>query len=196
MSTAELTNDARKEARREAAHAHKRAEILAAARKVLARDGAKGLTIRAVAAEAGYVAGAVYFYFDSKAAIMSELAIYELSSLTKQIKTDSSRDAAERAAAAASAFAAAHTLFSLDSEDEIGAGSDRALTGRLITLFQTLSEPLELSELPPKQAHARALGFSAAAIGLATLARSGRLDKLGVTAADALKELARCLKAH
>ena len=29
-----------------------------------------------------------------------------------------------------------------------------------------------------------------------SLARTGRLDKLGVTAADALKELARCLKAH
>lgn len=196
MSQAELPNDARREARREAAHAYKRNEILAAARRVLARDGAKGLTIRAVAAEAGYVAGAVYFYFDSKAAIMSELAIQELSSLTKQIKNEPARDAAERAAAAASAFATAHTLFTLDTEDEIGVGSDRALTGRLISLFQTLSEPLELSDLPAKQANARALGFSAAAIGLATLARTGRLDKLGVTAADALKELARCLKAN
>jgi len=196
MSHAEQTNDARKEARREAAHAHKRTEILTAARNVLAREGFKGLTIRAVAAEAGYVAGAVYFYFDSKAAIMSELAIQELGALTKQIRTEPSKDAAERASAAATAFAAAHTLFELDGDDEIEAGSDRALTGRLITLFQTLSEPLELSDLPPKQAHARALGFSAAAIGLATLARSGRLDKLGVTAADALKELARCLKTH
>src|SRR5882672_9960902 len=196
MSHAEQTNDARKEARREAAHAHKRSEILAAARKVLGRDGAKGLTIRAVAGEAGYVAGAVYFYFDSKAAIMGELAIQELSSLTKQIRNEPARDAAERAAAAASAFAAAHTLFTLDSDDELEAGNDRALTGRLIGLFQTLSEPLELSSLPPKHANARALGFSAAAIGLATLARTGRLDKLGVTAADALKELARCLKAN
>jgi len=196
MSQAELPNDARREARREAAHAYKRSEILAAAHKVLARDGAKGLTIRAVASEAGYVAGAVYFYFDSKAAIMGELAIQELSSLTKQIRNEPARDAAERAAAAASAFAAAHTLFTLDSDDALEAGNDRALTGRLIGLFQTLSEPLELSSLPAKQANARALGFSAAAIGLATLARTGRLDKLGVTAADALKELARCLKAN
>lgn len=196
MSQAELPNDARREARREAAHAYKRTEILAAARKVLARDGARGLTIRAVAAEAGYVAGAVYFYFDSKAAIVGELAVQELSQLTKQIRNEPSRDAAERAAAAASAFAAAHTLFTLDTDDALDAGNDRALTGRLISLFQTLSEPLELSDLPPKQANARALGFSAAAIGLATLARTGRLDKLGVTAADALKELARCLKAN
>ena len=196
MSQAELPNDARREARREAAHAYKRSEILTAARKVLAREGARGMTIRAVAAEAGYVAGAVYFYFDSKAAIIGELAVHELSQLTKQIRNEPSRDAAERAAAAATAFAAAHTLFTLDTEDELEAGNDRALTGRLISLFQTLSEPLELSDLPPKQANARALGFSAAAIGLATLARTGRLDKLGVTAADALKELARCLKTH
>ena len=165
MSQADLPNEARREARREASHAYKRAEILAAAQKVLARDGAKGLTIRAVAAEAGYVAGAVYFYFDSKAAIMGELAVHELSSLTKQIRNEPARDAAERAAAAASAFAAAHTLFTLDTDDELEAGNDRALTGRLISLFQTLSEPLELSDLPPKQANARALGFSAAAIG-------------------------------
>ena len=174
MSQAELPNDARREARREAAHAYKRSEILTAARKVLARDGARGMTIRAVAAEAGYVAGAVYFYFDSKAAIIGELAVHELSQLTKQIRNEPSRDAAERAAAAATAFAAAHTLFTLDTEDELDAGNDRALTGRLISLFQTLSEPLELSDLPPKQANARALGFSAAAIGLATLARASR----------------------
>lgn len=197
MSQAELPPNDRRDARREAAHAFKRNEILAAARRVMARDGAKELTIRAVATEAGYVPGAVYFYFESKAAILSELAVQELSNLTKQLKADNSRDAAERASAAAAAFAAAHTLFSLDVEDEPGAsGNDRAITGRLITLFQTLSEPLDLGRLSSKQAHARALGFSAAVIGLATLARTGRLDKLGVTSAEALRELAQCLKAH
>jgi hypothetical protein len=53
---------------------------------------------------------------------------------------------------------------------------------------------LQLSHLPPEQAQARALGLSSAAIGLATLARMGKLDKLGVTLASALREIAHCLK--
>lgn len=161
----------------------------------MARDGAKAMTVRAVAAEAGYVPGAVYFYFHSKAAIISELAVQELSTLTKQLRTTSSRDAAERAATAAEAFASAHTIFQLDTEHRVSPGSERALMGRLITLFQTVSEPLDLEHLPPEQAQARALGLSSAAIGLATLARTGRLDKLGVTVGQTLREIAHCLKA-
>ena len=194
MSQAEIPSDKRREERRESAHAFKRAEILAAARRVMGRLGAKGMTIRAVAAEAGYVPGAVYFYFHSKATILSELAIYELSGLTKQLRMTSSRDAAERAAAAAEVFATAHTIFTLDAEERITPGSERALTGRLISLFQTVSEPLELDHLPSEQAQARALGLSSAAIGLATLARMGRLEKLGITAAATLREVAHCLK--
>lgn len=194
MSQAEIPSDKRREERRESAHAFKRAEILAAARRVMGRIGAKGMTIRAVAAEAGYVPGAVYFYFHSKAAILSELAVYELSGLTKQLRMTSSRDAAERASAAAEAFATAHTIFTLDAQERVNPGSERALTGRLISLFQTVGEPLNLEHLPQEQAQARALGLSAAAIGLATLARMGRLDKLGVTAASTLREVAHCLK--
>ncbi len=195
LSQSDHPSDRRREDRREASHAHKRAEILAAARRVYARDGAKGLTIRAVATEAGYVPGAVYFYFHSKAAILSELAVSELAGLTRQLKATSSKDAAERAAAAAEAFAAAHAIFNMDVENQgTNPGSERVLLGRLISLFQTVSEPLELEGLPPEQAQARALGLSSAAIGLATLARMGKLDKLGVTAASTLREVAHCLK--
>jgi AcrR family transcriptional regulator len=194
LSQAEIPSDQRREQRRESAHAFKRQEILAAARRVMGRLGAKGLTIRAVASEAGYVPGAVYFYFHSKAAILSELAVFELSGLTKQLRATSTRDAAERASAAAEAFAAAHSIFTMDADERVNPGSERALTGRLISLFQTVSEPLDLQHLPPEQAHARALGLSAASIGLATLARMGRLDKLGVTSAATLREVAHCLK--
>jgi AcrR family transcriptional regulator len=195
LSQSELPSDRRREERREASHTYKRAEILAAARRVFARDGAKGLTIRAVATEAGYVPGAVYFYFHSKAAVLSELAVHEIAGLTKQLRLTSSRNAAERAAAAAEAFATAHTIFNMDLDQSgLNPGSERMLLGRLISLFQTVSEPLELDGLPPEQAQARALGLSSAAIGLATLARMGKLDKLGVTAASALREVAHCLK--
>lgn len=194
MSHIEFPHDRRKEERREAAHAYKRAEILAAAKRVMARTGAKGLTIRAVASEAGYVPGAVYFYFASKSAILADLAVHELAGLTRELKSSSSKDAADLASRAADAFATAHNIFELDTEKRVSPGSERALMGRLISLFQTVSEPLNLDELPPEQAHARALALSATSIGLATLARTGRLQKLGVTSGAVLREIAHCLK--
>jgi AcrR family transcriptional regulator len=194
LSQYEFPHDRRKEERREAAHAYKRAEILAAAKRVMERVGAKGLTIRAVAAEAGYVPGAVYFYFDSKSAILADLAVHELGGLTRELRTSNSKDAADLASRAADAFATASNIFELDTGKRTSPGSERALMGRLISLFQTVSEPLALDDLPPEQAQARALALSAASIGLATLARTGRLQKLGVTAGATLREVAHCLK--
>jgi AcrR family transcriptional regulator len=194
LSQYEFPHDRRKEERREAAHAFKRAEILAAAKRVMARTGAKGLTIRAVASEAGYVPGAVYFYFDSKSAILADLAVHELGGLARELRTSNSKDAADLASRAADAFATASNIFELDTGKRASAGSERALMGRLISLFQTVSEPLALEDLPPEQAQARALALSATSIGLATLARTGRLQKLGVTAAMTLREVAHCLK--
>lgn len=160
----------------------------------MGRVGAKGLTIRAVASEAGYVPGAVYFYFDSKSAILADLAVHELSSLTRELRASTSKDAADMASRTADAFAAAHQIFELDTEKRVSPGSERALMGRLIALFQTVSEPLNLEGLPPEQAQARALALSATSIGLATLARTGRLQKLGVTAGAVLREVAHSLK--
>jgi AcrR family transcriptional regulator len=194
LSQHEFPHDRRKEERREAAHAYKRAEILAAAKRVMERVGAKGLTIRAVASEAGYVPGAVYFYFDSKSAILADLAVHELGGLTRELRTSNSKDAADLASRAADAFATAHNILELDTEKRVSPGSERALMGRLISLFQTVSEPLALEDLPPEQAQARALALSATSIGLATLARTGRLQKLGVTSGAVLRELVHCLK--
>jgi AcrR family transcriptional regulator len=194
LSHIEFPHDRRKEERREAAHAYKRAEILSAAKRVMARTGAKGLTIRAVASEAGYVPGAVYFYFDSKSAILADLAVHELGGLTKELRASNSKDAADLASRAADAFATAHNILELDTGKRVSAGSERALMGRLISLFQTVSEPLNLEDLPPEQANARALSLSATSIGLATLARTGRLQKLGVTSGAVLRELVHCLK--
>ena len=52
-----------------------RAALLAAGRKVFARDGYHGASLDRVASEAGFTKGAVYASFDTKAALL--LAIYE-----------------------------------------------------------------------------------------------------------------------
>lgn len=175
-------------------HDRKRKVILDAARRVFERDGAKGLTMRAIASEAGYAAGAVYFYFDSRAAIMAELAIGELTQMTKDLKGAPTRDAAERATAAARALAQAESLFQIDAAEATEAGSDRQITGKLIGLFQAVAEPLDLDSLGGIEANKRALAFAAAVMGLAQLERSGWLDKLGLSSEDTLNTLAQRLK--
>lgn len=51
----------------------KRGLILDAARRVFERDGLDGASMRAIAREAGYAAGALYFHFDSKEAVYGAL---------------------------------------------------------------------------------------------------------------------------
>jgi AcrR family transcriptional regulator len=189
----DIVNAARK-ARIEGEHDRKRRVILDAAKRVFARDGAKGLTMRAIASEAGYAAGAVYFYFDSRAAIMGELAIGELTQMTKDLKGAPTRGVADRAASAAKALAQAESLFQIDAGEAELAGSDRQITGKLITLFQAIAEPLELDHFEGPEANKRALAFAAAVMGLAQLERSGWLDKLGLSSQDTLDILADRLR--
>lgn len=172
----------------------KRSAILEASRRVLGREGADGLTMRAVAAEAGYAPGAVYLYFDSKAALLAALATQDLARLARDLRQGPAKGAAERASAAADAFAGAFALLA-NEEGALAPEAERALTGRLIALLQTVSEPLALQGLAPRDAQARALAFAAAAAGLGLLARSGRLAKLGVDAEETLDALASRLKA-
>jgi len=172
----------------------KRSAILEAARQVLERDGADGLTMRAVASAAGYAPAAVYLYFDSKAALLAALATQDLARLARDLRTGPARGAAERASAASHAFAGAFALLA-NEEGALAPEAERALTGRLIALLQTVSEPLALQALEPRDAQARALAFAAAAAGLGLLARSGRLAKLGIDAEETLDALARRLQA-
>ncbi|MFN3401393.1 MAG: helix-turn-helix domain-containing protein, partial [Ferrovibrio sp.] len=63
----------KKTGRREAVRAFKREAILQAARKIFARDGLDGATLRAIAAEAGIAVGTVYLHYPAKEALYAEL---------------------------------------------------------------------------------------------------------------------------
>ena len=69
MSMTESARIRRKDAVRES----KRAIILEAALRVFEREGLDGASMRAIGDEAGYTAAAIYFHFESKEAIYSEL---------------------------------------------------------------------------------------------------------------------------
>ncbi len=54
-------------------HKQRRLEVLAAARRVIVRDGIEAATTRAIAREAGYSSGVLTHYFDDKDDILSSL---------------------------------------------------------------------------------------------------------------------------
>src|SRR6202012_2732836 len=62
-----------------------RDSILGAARAVAAREGARNLSLRAVAAEAGFAPAALYGYFAGKDELLLALAADDLSALARAI---------------------------------------------------------------------------------------------------------------
>src|ERR1700760_1929424 len=77
-----------------------RSSILEAARRVAARDGARDLSLRAVAAEAGFAPAGLYGYFRGKDDLLLALAAEDLSQLARGM-----REAGGLAPAAAAALA-------------------------------------------------------------------------------------------
>ena len=63
----------------------RRARVLDAARRVFAAKGVEGANIREIAREAGYTAGALYSYFDSKEAIYAALLAESLERLNAEV---------------------------------------------------------------------------------------------------------------
>jgi AcrR family transcriptional regulator len=178
------------EKRRSALRDHKRKAILAAARRVCDDGGPEALTIRAVAAEAGYAPGAVYSYFDGIGELAIALTAEELGHLARRM-----RDAAEKASSPQEALAAAarealaatagntpHVRLAgrLLAAETIDPDLDRAVTGRVIAVLETLGGPLRAATgLAGEAAHREILCLAAFLIGLRVLEGSGRLAALG-----------------
>src|SRR5471032_2319329 len=71
---------------RDASRQESRVAILDAARRVAARDGARDLSLRGVAAEAGFAPAALYGYFSSKDDLLLALAADDLTSLARAMR--------------------------------------------------------------------------------------------------------------
>ena len=70
----------------------RRAHILAAAQRVFEADGLEGANMRAIAKEAGYTPGALYFYYHNREEIYADLLTTSLWRL-KDFTQDAARDA-------------------------------------------------------------------------------------------------------
>src|SRR5215471_8726686 len=71
---------------RDASRAASRTAILDAARRVAARDGARDLSLRGVAAEAGFAPAALYSYFSGKDDLLMALAADDLAYISRAMR--------------------------------------------------------------------------------------------------------------
>jgi AcrR family transcriptional regulator len=157
------------------------------------------LSLRGVAAEAGFAPAALYGYFAGKDDLLMALAADDLAALARAMREAASRlDGSGKLAAASTA---ALTMFrdteamaaALSALPAIAGGSDaeRLFNGRMIAALKVLSDASG-NPVTSRGAQCDVVLVAAAVIGLAMLARSGRLDALGFS----VDEIVQRLDAH
>src|ERR1051325_6767559 len=82
-----------------------RADILQAARRLAQREGARSLSLRGVAAEAGFAPAALYGYFRGKDELMLALAAEDLSHVARAMRDAAAPERASGRLAVAAAAA-------------------------------------------------------------------------------------------
>jgi TetR/AcrR family transcriptional regulator len=184
----------KKRGRREAVRAFKRDAILQAARKIFARDGLDGATLRAIAAEAGIAVGTVYLHYAAKEALYAELLAGSLADLQKHLRDAVAKaDADDQLMASALAF---YDFYRQRPDDlylglYLGQGFrptgltpelDRLLNGRLIQCYTVLSDAMRrIAPLDAELLRAETVSLAAATGGALMLETTGRLKVLGDT---------------
>lgn len=179
---------------RDVSRAASRTAILDAARRVATRDGARDLSLRGVAAEAGFAPAALYGYFRNKDELLLALAADDLTSLARVMRGSGAGLAGAGAAAlellcGAETMAAASAALS-GSPPENGKlnEAERLFNGRLIAALKALSDA---SGLPSdsRESQCDVVLAAASLVGLALMARSGRLKALGFTPEEMIARL-------
>jgi AcrR family transcriptional regulator len=181
--------------RRARARSVARAGIMESARRVAAREGARNLSLRGVAAEAGYAPAALYGYFASKDELLLALAAEDLGALSRAMREAAASDPNGKLMAAASValallrdnetMAAAQSALPAAS---CGSGAARLFNGRMIAALKVLSDAI--GQPASDRDNQRDVVLLAAALsGLALLSRSGRLEALGFGTEEVLKRL-------
>jgi len=179
----------RRSERRTRQRAANRSAILEAARRVALQDGAGELSLRAVAAEAGYAPASVYEYFRNRAELVLALAAEDMGLLARAIREAGlGREGAGGgfAAAAKAALdimrasgalpAAAATLEEADAPPE----AERLFNGKMIAALTELAEAAGHGAPKSRDDQGDVLLAAATLTGLAVRARAGRLKTLGL----------------
>ena len=166
-----------------------RSSILDAARRVAARDGARDLSLRAVAAEAGFAPAALYGYFRGKDELLLALAAEDLTGLARAMRDADSLKGAASAALSLLGDTETFAAASAALPREGGNGeAERLFNGRMIAALRALSEAGGLPSAS-RENQCDVVLLAACLSGLALLARSGRLAALGFKAEEILSRL-------
>jgi AcrR family transcriptional regulator len=173
---------------RDVSRAASRTAILDAARRVAARDGARDLSLRGVAAEAGFAPAALYGYFRNKDELLLALAADDLTALARAMR--GAGGLAGAGAVALDLLSRTETMAAASAALPGAGGNDaeRLFNGRLIAALKALSDA---GGLPSnnRQSQCDVVLVAAALAGLALLARSGRLEALGFTPQEMIARL-------
>ncbi len=165
--------------------------ILEAAHGILSDTGISGLTMRTVAAQAGYTAGSVYSYFTSKEALLAAIAVDELEGLAKELRSISGGLEAQSDACAVS-LRRVVPLLAAARRGDVPEEIERALTGRIISILRLIDGSIGDGGNRTADMQSRALdtiALWAALAGFAQLSGGGRFVSLGVEDEDVLAAL-------
>ncbi len=182
--------------RRAQTHAATRTGILDAARRVAARGNARDLSLRSVAAEAGFAPAALYGYFTNKDELLLALAADDLAVLSRAMR-EAVAHPGGRGKLGAAAFAAVSLLRETESLAAASAAlpatagsshAERLFNGRLIAALKVLSDAAG-NAADSRAGQCDVVLVAAAVAGLALLTRSGRLEALGFSPDEILERL-------
>jgi AcrR family transcriptional regulator len=174
----------------------KRGLILDAARQVFESDGLDGASLRAIAAAAGYTPAALYFHFESKEAIYSEVLRTSLANLGDTVGRAivRSKTPAERLRAAAMAFFSYYADNPRDLDlgfylfrggmkpHGLGKERDEVLNSSLEAALLPIAEAALALGAEPEEARMLMVDTFAHAAGLLLLAHTGRIRMFGASA--------------
>lgn len=187
-STAPAPHDRQRQARRAAVGEAKRAHILAAAREVFQERGLEGANLREIARRAGYVAGSIYSYFDSKEAIYGALLAESLERLNAAVAAGA-RDGQPARARAHDAARAFYDFYATNPRDlDLGfylfggmkpqgltPDLNAALNARLRDALARFGNALQELGMPEPAARSEVTAFFAHSVGLLLLANTRRI---------------------
>ena len=181
--------------RRTRQRATNRATILDAARRVAARQGAGNLSLRSVAAEAGYAPASVYEYFHNRADLVIALASDELAILARELRENRQEEVSVRRAAtgvlqflrnSGALPAAVATLANAGTPSD----AERLFNGKLIAAFTAFAEAAGLAPVTDQRRQADVILVISSLIGLSVLSRAGRLSALSLDQDSLIERLA------
>jgi AcrR family transcriptional regulator len=180
------------ESRRETNRRFRRDAVLAAAQRVFADAGLEGATMRAIAQEAGYTAGAVYSYYPTKEAIYADILSHSLTTLKDQVVAaiDGETGSEARLRAAIRAFFDYYRLSPRELDlglylfrglrpMGLGPDLDRQLNSRLIAVLQKIARTIsQFGRLDPLAAQRETIAAMCHVLGVLLMANTGRLKIL------------------